>query len=116
MNIIKYIQGLNVKRYDHKSTMINLVNYILSEKNYYKILHDNKIRNFGSYTYILDMSDDDKSEQLSFMMNNYCRLYHIFYVRINKNIVIIKFRINDIDYVLEKSLDNNKYYKYYEGV
>lgn len=118
MNIINKIKGISSNTYNNKdnndyiSNMKLLLEYILYERNYYNILHKNKLRNFGSYIYLSNVSDYDKSEQLMYILNMYCKSHYIFYVKILKNNIIIKFRVNNIEYIIEQIVDNVclKYY------
>lgn len=113
MNIINKIQG-QAKSSDknlHRLNMVLLIKYILYEKNYYNVLHKNNLRNFGSYLYLSNISDEEKSEHMMLLLNMYCKSYHIFYVKILKNNIIVKFRINNMEYIIDHII-NDKYFAY----
>lgn len=114
MNVINKIQGQVVSNDKnlHKSNMILLMKYILYEKNYYNILHKNSLRDFGSYLYISNISDEEKSEHMMYLLNMYCKSYYVFYVKILKNNIVIKFRVSNIEYVIDHII-NEKYFLYY---
>lgn len=119
MNIIYKIQGKKDIDTNLSNLEINikniklLIEYILLERNYYNLLHNNNLRNFGSYIDLITISDEDKSEQLMYMLNNYCKSYYIFYVKIIKNSVIIKFKIDNNEYTIDHIIENiNFQYRY----